>query len=122
MNLRRLTAVAKKEFLHVLRDPRSLMMGIGMPMMLLFLFGYALTLDVDQVPLAVWDQSQTVESREFISRFSGSRYFDLRITTDNYRQIEQAIDERDALIALVIPPDFARSLSLGEFAPLCRRG
>jgi ABC-2 type transport system permease protein len=116
MNLRRLTAVAKKEFLHVLRDPRSLMMGIGMPMMLLFLFGYALTLDVDQAPLAVWDQSQTVESREFISRFSGSRYFDLRITTDNYRQIEQAIDERDALIALVIPPDFARSLSLGEAA------
>ena len=114
MNLRRLTAVAKKEFLHVLRDPRSLMMGIGMPMMLLFLFGYALTLDVDRVPLAVWDQSQTVESRDFISRFSGSRYFDLRITTDNYRQIEHAIDERDALIAMVIPPDFSRTLSLGE--------
>lgn len=116
MNLRRLKAVAKKEFLHVLRDPRSLMMGIGMPMMLLFLFGYALTLDVDRVPLAVWDQSQTGESREFISRFSGSRYFDLRIYTDNYRRIEQAIDEREALIALVIPSDFARRLSLGEAA------
>ena len=72
MNLRRLKAIAKKEFLHVLRDPRSLMMGIGMPMLLLFLFGYALTMDVDRVPLAVWDQSQSVESREFISRFSGS--------------------------------------------------
>ena len=116
MNLRRLKAVAKKEFLHVLRDPRSLMMGIGMPMMLLFLFGYALTLDVDRVPLAVWDQSQTVQSREFISRFSGSRYFDLRINTDNYRRIEQAIDERKALIALIIPTDFARRLSLGEAA------
>ena len=116
MNLRRLKAVAKKEFLHVLRDPRSLMMGIGMPMMLLFLFGYALTLDVDRVPLAVWDQSQTVQSREFISRFSGSRYFDLRINTDSYRRIEQAIDEREALIALVIPSDFARRLSLGEAA------
>lgn len=116
MNLRRLKAVAKKEFLHVLRDPRSLMMGIGMPMMLLFLFGYALTLDVDRVPLAVWDQSQTVESRELISRFSGSRYFDLRLNTDNFRQIEQAIDEREALIALVIPSDFARKLSMGEAA------
>ena len=116
MNLRRLKAVAKKEFLHVLRDPRSLMMGIGMPMMLLFLFGYALTLDVDRVPLVVWDQSQTVQSREFISRFSGSRYFDLRINTDRYRRIEQAIDEREALIALVIPSDFARRLSLGEAA------
>jgi len=116
MNLRRLKAVAKKEFIHVLRDPRSLMMGIGMPMMLLFLFGYALTLDVDKVPLAVWDQANTVESREFISRFSGSRYFDLRISADNYRRIEDAIDRRRALIALVIPSDFSRRLSLGETA------
>lgn len=116
MNLRRLRAVAKKEFIHVLRDPRSLMMGIGMPMMLLFLFGYALTLDVDRVPLAVWDQSQTVESRELVSRFSGSRYFNLAITTDNYRRIEEAIDRREALIALVIPRDFSRMLSRGENA------
>ncbi len=114
MNPRRLKAVAKKEFLHVLRDPRSLLLGIGMPMMLLFLFGYALTLDVDRVPLAVWDQSQTTESREFVSRFSGSRYFDLRVNSDNYRRIEEAIDRREALIALVIPADFARRLARGE--------
>lgn len=116
MNLRRLKAVARKEFLHVLRDPRSLMMGIGVPMLLLFLFGYALTLDLDRVPLAVWDQDNSVESREFVSRFSGSRYFDLRITTDSYRSIEDAIDRREALIALVIPADFARRLSQGEAA------
>lgn len=114
MNRRRLLAVAKKEFLHVLRDPRSLMMGIGMPMLLLFLFGYALTLDINRVPLAVWDQSGSVESREFISNFSGSRYFDLRISADNYQRIEQAIDKREAMIALVIPPDFPRRLSMGE--------
>ncbi len=118
MNIRRLKAVAKKEFLHVLRDPRSLMMGIGMPMMLLFLFGYALTMDVDRVPLVVWDQAGTHESREFISRFSGSRYFDLRVRTDSYRGIETAIDRREALIALVIPPDFSRRLSQGEPAPV----
>ncbi|ABL00504.1 ABC transporter permease [Pelobacter propionicus] len=116
MNLRRLKAIAKKEFIHVLRDPRSLMMGIGMPMILLFLFGYALTMDVERVPLAVWDQANSVESRELVSRFSGSRYFDLRITTDNYRMIEEAIDRRQALIALVIPPDFSRRLSRGETA------
>jgi ABC-2 type transport system permease protein len=116
MNLRRLKAVARKEFLHVLRDPRSLMMGIGIPLLLLFLFGYALTLDVDRVPLVVWDQSQSVESRELVSRFTGSRYFALVSRTDNYRQIEAAIDERKALIALVIPPDFARRLSLGRTA------
>jgi len=114
MNLRRLKAVAKKEFLHVLRDPRSLMMGIGMPMLLLFLFGYALTMDVDRVPLVVWDQGNSIESREFISRFNGSRYFDLKEHVSNYNQIEQAIDNRDALIAMVLPSDFARKISLGE--------
>jgi ABC-2 type transport system permease protein len=118
MNLRRLKAVAKKEFLHVLRDPRSLMMGIGMPMLLLFLFGYALTLDVDRVPLVVWDQAGTAQSREFISRFSGSRYFDLRQHASGYRNIEEAVDRREALIALVIPPDFDRLLSQGERAPV----
>lgn len=118
MNLRRLKAVAKKEFLHVLRDPRSLMMGIGMPILLLFLFGYALTLDVDRVPLVVWDQAGTAQSRELISRFSGSRYFDLRQQASGYRAIEEAIDRREALIALVIPPDFDRLLSRGERAPV----
>jgi ABC-2 type transport system permease protein len=118
MNLRRLKAVAKKEFLHVLRDPRSLMMGIGMPMLLLFLFGYALTMDVDRVPLVVWDQAETAQSREFISRFSGSRYFDLRQHASGYRAIEEAIDRREALIALVIPPDFDKLLSRGERAPV----
>jgi ABC-2 type transport system permease protein len=118
MNQRRLKAVAKKEFIHILRDPRSLMMGVGMPIMLLFLFGYALTLDVDQVPLVVWDQAETVQSREFISRFSGSRYFDLRQHASGFRAIEEAIDRREALIALVIPPDFDRRLSRGEQAPV----
>jgi ABC-2 type transport system permease protein len=118
MNLHRLKAVAKKEFLHVLRDPRSLMMGIGMPMLLLFLFGYALTLDVDRVPLVVWDQAGTAQSREFISRFSGSRYFDLKQHTSAYRAIEEAVDRREALIALVIPPDFDRLLSRGERVPV----
>ena len=118
MNLRRLKAVAKKEFLHVLRDPRSLMMGIGMPMLLLFLFGYALTMDVDKVPLAVWDQAETARSREFISRFSGSRYFDLKTQASGYRAIEEAVDRREALIALVIPPDFDRLLARGGRAPV----
>src|SRR5512137_2486540 len=98
MKLQRIKAVAKKEFLHVFRDPRSLGLGIAIPMLLLFLFGYALTLDVDKVPLIVWDQSGTEASRDFISRFSGSRYFALKQYTNNYRDIERAIDRRDAFI------------------------
>jgi drug efflux transport system permease protein len=118
MKLQRIKAVAKKEFLHVLRDPRSLIMGIAIPLLLLFLFGYALTLDVDNVPLIVWDQSGTHASRDLVSRFSGSRYFSLRRHTDNYREIERAIDSREALIALVIPVDFARRIAAGKKAPV----
>ena len=116
MKFQRIRAVAKKEFLHVFRDPRSLGLGIAIPMILLILFGYALTLDVDKVPLIVWDQSATHVSRDLISRFSGSRYFSLKRYTDNYRDIERAIDRRDALIALVIPTDFARRIETGEKA------
>ena len=63
MNPLRVWAVMRKEALHILRDPRSLGMGIAIPMLLLVLFGYALTLDVDDVPLVVWDQSETQVSR-----------------------------------------------------------
>jgi ABC-2 type transport system permease protein len=108
MNLRRVRAVARKELLHILRDPRSLGMGIAIPILLLILFGYALTLDVDDVPFAVWDQSRTPASRELISRFEASRYFSLASYTTNYREIERAIDRREILLALVIPLDYGR--------------
>lgn len=116
MKTQRIKAVARKEFLHVIRDPRSLMMGLAIPMLLLFLFGYALTLDVDRVPLMVWDQSNTAASRDFVNRFAGSRYFSLQGTTDNYRDIERAINRRDVLITLVIPVDFARRIETGRRA------
>ena len=118
MNLRRLTAVARKETLHVLRDPRSLMMGIGMPMLLLFLFGYALTLDVDRVPVAVWDQAATAASRELTSRFAGSRYFEVRRHAASYRDLEEAIDRREILMALVIPAGFDRVMGKGGDTPV----
>lgn len=107
---RRIVAVSRKEFLHVIRDPRSLALGILMPMIMLFLFGYALTLDVDRVPLVVWDQDNTTQSRELTSRFTGSRYFSLNGHIQSYQELEKAIDRRDALIGLVIPPDFSNRL------------
>ncbi len=118
MKLQRVAAVARKEFIHVFRDPRSLGMGIAIPMLLLFLFGYALTLDVDRVPIMVWDQSATTESRDFISHFGGSRYFALAGHVDTYREIEKAIDRRDVIMTLVIPADFARKVRTGTLAPV----
>ncbi len=77
MNTLRIWAISRKEFIHIIRDPRSLGMSIAIPMLLLLLFGYALTLDVDDVPMVVWDQDGSQASREFVSRFTGSPYFSL---------------------------------------------
>ena len=107
MKARRLLAVSRKEFLHVRRDPRSLGLGIAIPVVLLLLFGYVLTLDVDRVPLAVWDRSRTPESRELVSRFEGSRYFQVVLRAEGYPEVEEAIDDARVLAALVIPEDFA---------------
>ncbi|MBA4386781.1 MAG: hypothetical protein C0404_02300 [Verrucomicrobia bacterium] len=111
-------AVARKETLHIVRDPRSLGMAIAIPMLLLVLFGYALTLDVDNVPLVVWDRSMTPTSRDFLSHFQGSRYFAISGAVASYREIEDYIDRRGALAALVIPSDFADRLAAGRNAPV----
>ena len=111
---RRVWAVARKEFLHIIRDPRSLGMAIAIPMLLLILFGYALTLDVDNVPMVIWDQDQSQVSREFISRFLGSRYFSLRSYVRNYKGVERAIDSGQALVGLIIPADFAGHIESGR--------
>jgi ABC-2 type transport system permease protein len=118
MNARRVTAVARKEFLHVLRDPRSLGMAIAIPLLMLLLFGFALTLDVDHVPLVVWDQSGTPESRELVSRFAGSPYFSLLRYVDNQRDVDRALDSGEAMMALVIPYDFGRQIASQARAPL----
>ncbi len=118
MNLRRLWAIARKETIHIRRDPRSLGLAIGVPLLMLLAFGYALTLDVDRVPFVVWDQSGTTQSREFIARFTGTTYFTFHGAVENYPQLERAIDSRDAMLALVIPSGFARELDAGRSAPV----
>jgi len=118
MKPRRIWAIARKEFTHIIRDPRSIGMAIAIPMLLLLLFGYALTLDVDNVPLVVWDQSQSQASRDFISRFQGSRYFSLRGHVHSYLEIERAIDSGEALVALIIPVKFAGRIEGGRAAPV----
>jgi drug efflux transport system permease protein len=114
MNRLRAWAIARKEFLHVLRDRRSLAMALAIPMLLLMLYGYALTLDVDHVPMIVWDQSQTPASRDFISRFRGSRYFAIEGYGWSYGELDREIDSGRALVALVVPRDFADQIRSGR--------
>lgn len=115
---RRLAAIARKEFLHVLRDWRSLALALAIPMLLIWLFGYALTMDLKNAPMAVWDQSHTPASRDFLHQLDGSPYFVIRQRADNYRALTDALDRRDVIAALVIPADFAARLQSGRSATL----
>lgn len=111
MNWRRTRAMFRKEMLHILRDPRSLIAALAQPLLMLMLFGYALSLDVDHIPLYVYDQSNTPQSRELIEEFRGSRYFTIAGQEQGYRPIDRAMDQRRALVGLVIPYDFATKLA-----------
>ena len=114
MNWRRTRAVARKECLHVLRDPRSLFIAAALPALLLLLFGYALSLDVDRIPTLIYDSDQTSHSRELIARFEGSRFFEVLGSTDNYATIEHRIDRGECLLAVVIPDHFSADLLRGK--------
>lgn len=116
MNLRRTFAIARKEILHIVRDKRSLMAAIMQPLLVLLLFGYALSLDVDRVPTIVYDAAHSAESTALTLQFRGSRYFQIIEETNNYAAIERAIDQRRALVGVVIPVDFAEKVARGEQA------
>lgn len=114
MNLRRLSAVARKETLHLLRDWRSLTLALAIPLLLILLYGYALTLDLRQVPTVIWDQSRTPESRELLSMFHHSPYFAVKDYRDDYDGLQQALDRGIAMVALVVPSDFAAKVTASK--------
>jgi ABC-2 type transport system permease protein len=113
MNLLRTLAVSRKEARQIVRDRRSLYLGLGIPVLLMFLFGYALSLDVDNIPLAVWDRDRTVQSRELIDRMTSSGYFKLVLYTDSYKRIVDAVDRGEVNVGVVVPHDFTRKLKTG---------
>ncbi|MGD9732613.1 MAG: ABC transporter permease [Desulfamplus sp.] len=114
MNIRRLNAVVKKEFIHVIRDWRSLFLAFAIPIILILLYGYALTLDLRDVPTVIWDQSKTNVSRELLSLFKGSGYFSIKGHHDSYLKLQQELDRGRAMIAIVIPSDFAEKVLSGK--------
>jgi len=116
VNLRRTLTVARKEYLHIMRDARSLGMALAVPLLMLLMFGYALTLDVDRIPTLIYDSDQSPESRELIARFEGSRYFDLLGAVNEYGTIQEEIDSDRCLLGVVIPQDYSRDLHGGREA------
>ena len=114
MNFSRVMAVARKESRQIVRDSRSLYLALGIPILLMFLFGYALSLDVDNIPLGLWDQDRSPQSRELVDRLTSSGYFRLVMRTDSYQQIVRDIDDNTLSMGLIIPHDFSRNLKKGK--------
>jgi len=118
MNYRRTRAVFIKELHHITRDKRSLIMALGVPVMMLLLYGYALSLDVDRIPTLVYDQDRTEASTDLIHQFQGSRYFEIRGFVNGYAPIQRAIDRGDILMAVVIQKDYGRDIGQGRQTPV----
>jgi ABC-2 type transport system permease protein len=110
----RISALIQKETSQLLRDVRTLLFIIGLPLIELFLFAYAVSLTVYHLPMAVADQSQTTESREFTQALVNSQYFDFTTTAQNESQVRQVIGAGQAKAGVIIPPDFSNQLENGD--------
>ncbi len=117
--LKRIKAVAWKEFIQIKRDPRSLGLAIAIPIFMLLIFGYGLSLDIDHVRMLVWNQDSSSQiTRDFLLNFNNSKYFKIVGYTDNYRDITKKIDNGHIMMALIIPKDFSHFIESGKVAPL----
>ena len=114
----RIVPIMRKEALHIRRDPRSLYMAIGLPVVLLILFGYAITFDIRHVAVAVADLDGSFASRDLIARLGASEYFDVREVSPDDRRIGRRLEDGSVKIALVIPRDFGREYGRGGIPPV----
>lgn len=114
MNFQRLWAIARKEFIQIFRDVRSLTMAFLLPFVLIFLFSYAITLDIRQIPTAIIDYSNSEYSRDLIRRFTNSRYFVDTGAPATEREMQELMDRGHIRVGIVIPADFADQLTCGR--------
>ena len=116
MSFTRFLAVARKEVIQILRDTRSLLIVVLMPVILVILFGYGVSLDLKHLPIYVWDRDGSQQSQDLLKRFQASDYFDVVRVVNDYPALVRAIDDGRARMGLVIPWDFSRRLHDGRTA------
>lgn len=114
--MKNIRAIAKKEFLHVIRDRRTLMMIIMVPLVQLLIYGYAINMDVKHLATVVYDEDQTYLSRRLIQSFVQSAYFDIKENVNSASELHRALDRGKAKAGLLIPSDFTRNLLAGRQA------
>lgn len=105
----------KAEFLHILRDPLSLIIALGMPLFMLFLCAYTLTFELTELPIAVFDMDRSVDSRDYIERIDNSSYFEVAYRLTEYDQAEELLATGETRCVIIIPSGFSREIK--EYLP-----
>jgi ABC-2 type transport system permease protein len=107
----RLVSLVRKEFIQLFRDKRMLGLILVLPLVQMFLLGYAATNDVGDIPLAVFDQSRSSASRSLLDSFNAAGYFKVAYAVQSDAELQALIERGAAKAALIIPPDYARKLN-----------
>ncbi len=110
----RLISIIRKEFIQIFRDKRTLVLILVIPIMQLFLLGYSATNDVRNVPLAVYDQSRSADSRALLDAYRAADYFKISYSVGSELELRDLIDKGQARAGLIIPPDYSVKLSQGS--------
>jgi len=116
MNLRRISVVAFKEWREIVRDRLFFALAFFVPSLLMLLFGYGLSLDVENIPLAIVDYDQSVTSRDYAHRFTDSRYFSFQGYARHEKEVEKLVIDNTLRAVIVIPPQFGQNLKAGRSA------
>jgi ABC-2 type transport system permease protein len=114
MNIKRVFAITKKEFIHIRRDVRSLVLSFLIPIILLVLFGYALSLDVKNISATILDYDKSSYSREYINIFKESKYFAINNYTNSFDALKEDIKSGRSVVAIVIPSGFENKIKTGQ--------
>jgi ABC-2 type transport system permease protein len=114
--LRRLWSIVRKEFIQIVRDRRTLAITFVLPVIMMLLLGYAATTDVRNVPMAVYDQDHSPQSRALLDAFAATDYFNLAYEANSEADVQRLIESGDARTAIIVPPDYSERLAGGETA------
>jgi len=111
-----LVPVCRKEFLHIVRDRGTLVFALLLPMLQLFLFGFAIDTNIRQIPTVVYDESRTQESRQLLQSFANSDVFQLKFNVSSKDALYETVRAGRARVGIRIPYDYARNLQSGRSA------
>jgi ABC-2 type transport system permease protein len=114
--MRKIYAVMKKEFYHLIRDPRSLILAFIIPICLILLFGYALSLDVNNVETVIVDYDRSDVSRDLVQHLGSSPYFHVKAYVRDANEVAEYLDHGMATLGIIIPPVFTRDIAANKQA------